>query len=269
MSARKHLNRSKGLKRPNKVGKRHLIIPDTQIRKGVGTVHIDWAARAICKYKPDVLIVIGDWWDMPSLSSYDAPGSKKAQGRRYKRDVEAGNEAFERLVAPMNKEMKRHKYWKPECHFFFGNHEDRITRYVDSDPRWEEHVSLDDLKTPGFRRHEFLQIISIDGIAYSHYFVNVNTGKPIGGSIQNRLAKIGRTFVQGHQQGFQYARQEYPGGIARHGLVAGSFYTHTEDYRTPQGDGEWRGIVVLNGVNNGDYNIMPLPMDYLKETFGK
>jgi len=260
------------MSRPNKVGRRHLIIPDTQIRRGVGTLHIDWAARAILKYKPDVVVVIGDWWDMPSLSTYDSPGSKSAQGRRYQKDVEVGNEAFERLVAPMNADIKsqgRKKTWVPERHFFFGNHEDRITRALEEDPKWEEKVSLDDLKTPGFLRHEYLKIVEIDGVCYSHYFVNVSSGKAIGGSVQNRLAKIGRSFVQGHLQGFQYARQEYPGGLARNGLVCGSFYTHDEDYRTLQGRGEWRGIVVLNGVSRGDYSIMPLQMDYLRATFGK
>ena len=251
-----------------RVGRRHFFIPDTQIHKGVGTKHIDFAARAIVKYKPDVIIVIGDWWDMPSLSSYDVPGSKKTRHQSVKRDIDVGNEAFERFVAPMNAYRKLHKDWKPDCHFFFGNHEDRLTRYLETNPKMDGILSLDLMKTPGFKRHDFLKIVSIDGVHYSHYFQNVNTSRPIGGSIQNRLAKIGVSFVQGHTQGFNYARQEYPGGLARNGLVAGSFYTHNEDYRGPQGQGEWRGVIVLNGVRNGDYNIMPLDMDYLRATFG-
>ena len=251
-----------------KVGRRHLIIPDTQVRKGVGTLHLDYASRAVIKYKPDVLIVIGDWWDMPSLSSYDHPGAKGVSGRRVKRDLDAGNEAFKRFADPIFAYIKAHKGWKPDCHFFFGNHEDRLTRAIHNDPKLEGLISLDDMETPGFKRHDFLKIVSIDGVYYSHYFVNVNTGKAIGGSIQNRLAKIGRSFVQGHLQGFQYARQEYPGGLARNGLVAGSFYTHDEDYRGEQGRGEWRGIIVLNGVKDGDYCIMPLSLNYLRATFG-
>jgi len=251
------------------VGRRHMIIPDTQIRRGVGLTHLDYAAKAVIKYRPDVLIIIGDWWDMPSLSTYDHAGAKGVSGRRVKRDIAAGNEAFLRFVNPINEYRQLNKEWKPECHFFFGNHEDRLTRAVNNDPKWDGLLSLDDMKTPGFTRHPFLKIISIDGVHYSHYFTNVNTGKAIGGSVQNRIAKIGRSFVQGHTQGFQYARQEYPGGMARHGLVAGSFYTHNEHYRGEQGRGEWRGIVILNGVRNGDYNIMPLDMNYLRATFGR
>jgi hypothetical protein len=41
----------------------------------------------------------------------------------------------------------------------------------------------------------------IDGVHYSHYFSNTHSGKPIGGSIDNRLNKIGHSFVAGHEQG--------------------------------------------------------------------
>src|SRR5688500_1943577 len=115
--------------------RRHLIVPDTQVRPGVDTKHIDWAARAIVDYKPDVIVVIGDWWDFPSISTHSAPGSKETEGVKVKADIDAGNEAFERLVKPMQRAMKRSKKWKPECHFLFGNHEDRLTRYISRDPK--------------------------------------------------------------------------------------------------------------------------------------
>jgi hypothetical protein len=45
--------------------------------------------------------------------------------------------------------------------------------------------------------------------------------------------------------------------------VAGSCYAHDEEYRGAQGQGHWRGIVVLNEVRDGDYCVMPLTLDYL------
>ena len=44
--------------------RRHLFIPDTQIRPNIQTDHIDWIAQAIVDYLPDVIVVGGDWWDM-------------------------------------------------------------------------------------------------------------------------------------------------------------------------------------------------------------
>jgi hypothetical protein len=255
------------------LSRRHLIIPDTQLRPGVPTSHIDWCAQAIVDYKPDVLVVLGDWWDMHSLSMYDAPGSKSSEGINVKADIDIGNEAFERLVAPMNREIARRveghrKRWEPECHFLFGNHEDRITRALSREPKWEGVLSLDMLKTPGFTRHAYQKIVYIDGIAYCHFFPNPYTGRAIGGTILNRLNHVGSSFVQGHQQGFMYASKQYPDHV-KHGLVAGRFYQHHEGYRPEDVQrSEWSGIVVLNEVKDGDYCIMPLTMDYLRRTYG-
>jgi hypothetical protein len=254
--------------------KRHLLIPDAQLKPGVPTQHIDCAAQAITEYLPDVVVVIGDWWDLPSLSSYDKPGGLKLEDARIKDDIDVGNDAFERLVKPMEAEIKRRKRprgvapWNPRRVFCEGNHEDRADRVVKNDAKFEGVVDSNNLLTPGFERHEFLEIVTIDGLAYSHYFAAQGSGKPIGGSIENQLNKIGRSFVAGHVQGLAYSLKQYPDNVTRHGLTAGSFYLHDEEYRGPQANSEWRGIVCLNEVRDGTYDIMPLSMSYLRRRFG-
>ena len=253
--------------------KRYLVIPDCQIKPGVDTRHIDWAAQAIIEYRPDVIVCIGDWWDMPSLNSHEVPGSKELEGSRIMDDIAAGNEAFEKLVAPiqslyLRQVANRQKRYSPECHFFFGNHEQRITRITTQDPKWDGLLTLDALKTPGFKRHKFLSIVELDGIKFCHYFPNPHTGRPIGGTIINRLNHIGCSFVQGHQQGFSYATKQFPDHV-KHGLVCGRFYSHHESYR-PDGVqvSEWNGIVILNRVDRGDMDIMPLRYEYLRDKYG-
>jgi hypothetical protein len=91
------------------MSRRHLCIPDCQIKKGVPTEHLSWAAEAILEYKPDVIVNLGDFWDMPSLSSYDAPGSKKMEGARYEDDVQSGNDAWRLISDPILKEVNRLK----------------------------------------------------------------------------------------------------------------------------------------------------------------
>ncbi len=130
--------------------KRHLVIPDTQVRHGVDTEHIDWCAQAILEYRPDVVVMIGDHWDMPSLSSHAPPGSESSENTRYFTDVNAGNEAFARLCKPMQKVMAREKgrwKWKPRCVFTFGNHEHRITRAISNEPRLTGAYGLHHLNT--------------------------------------------------------------------------------------------------------------------------
>ena len=45
-----------------------------------------WLGNLIFEEKPDVVVCLGDWFDMASLSSHDK-GKKSFEGRRYKQDV--------------------------------------------------------------------------------------------------------------------------------------------------------------------------------------
>lgn len=247
---------------------RHFIVPDTQCRPGVPTDHIDWIAQAIVEYMPSTVVHIGDHWDMPSLSMHDGPGSAKMEGARYEDDVAVGNEAFTRLCAPMEAEQARRvrrkiKLWKPRKVFLFGNHENRINRAINVAPKWAGTIGEHHLQTRDWERHAFLERVWQDGVLYSHYFQSSHSHHAIGGTIDNRLNKIGCSFVQGHEQGFRYGTRIQASGANWHGLVAGSCYLHDEEYRGAQGQGHWRGAVVLNEVRNGDYCVMPLTLDYL------
>lgn len=244
---------------------RHLLIPDTQAKPGQDLSHIDWAARAIADYRPDKIIHLGDNWDMPSLSSYDKPGSMSKEGARYADDIDAGNEAMYRLTKPWR---GRYKAYHPKCIFLTGNHEERIERAVEQDPTLEGVLSYKSFDLCGFRRHEYLEVVFEDGIAYSHFFQAVNSPRPIGGNIDNRLNKIGMSFAQGHEQTFLYGQRTFPTGRIHHGLVAGAYYQHDEGYKGRQGNGHWRGIVVLNDVREGMYDVMPLSIEYLRRKYG-
>lgn len=248
--------------------RRHFLIPDAQVRPGVPTDHIDWIAQAIVDYLPDTVVNIGDWWDMPSLSMHDGVGSAKMEGARYEDDVAVGNEAYARLCAPMEAEQARrangHRArWTPRKVFCFGNHENRINRAVNNAPKWAGTIGEHHLITRDWERHPFLGRVWQDGLLYSHFFQSSHSSHAIGGTIDNRLNKIGASFVQGHEQGFRYGTRIQASGATWHGLVAGSAYLHDEDYRGNQGQGHWRGVVVLNEVHDGDYCLMPLTLDYL------
>lgn len=253
--------------------RRHLFIPDTQVRPGVDTSQIDWAAQAIVEYKPDVIVHGGDHWDFPSLNGWNAAGSKELENTRYQEDLEAGNEAFRRLVAPMEKERARlarnkDRQWNPRKVFIGGNHEDRADRVARNEPKWEGVIGSHNCQTLDWERHPFLEIVDIDGISYSHYFSAQHSGRPLGGSVENRLSRIGRSFVCGHEQGLLYGMKQFPGGLRRQGIVAGSYYLHDENYRGLQCNGEWRGLIILNEVVNGTYDVMPISLDYLRRKFG-
>jgi len=117
---------------------KHLIIPDTQCKPGDNFDHL----RAIGNYavakKPEVIVHLGDHWDMASLSEYDK-GKKSYEGRRYKADIEAGHTGMGELLGPImkfNRRQRRNKkqQYLPRMVFLLGNHEQRIARAVDKDP---------------------------------------------------------------------------------------------------------------------------------------
>lgn len=239
---------------------RHVVIPDTQVRPGVPNDHLYWAGRYIrdhCAGRRTRIVMIGDHWDMSSLSVYDR-GKMAAEGRRVRADIEAGNRGFEILDEAMGDDPAWDK------HFLFGNHEERIDRYVADHPELDGFLSRDNCITPpSWQRHEFLVPVWLDGVAYAHYFYQPNTGRPYAGqNIETRLRQIGHSFVMGHQQGLKMG-MHYAAGRQRFGLVAGSFYQHDEDYKGPQGNAHWRGIVVLNDVEDGAFDPMPVSLDYL------
>lgn len=223
----------------------HVIIPDTQVEPGRPIDHLWWASAYINDHVDnDVvrLIHLGDHWNMGSLSSYDR-GKGYMEGRRYLADINSGNEGFKAL----NCELVDKKFDK---HFLFGNHENRINKAVENDIQLDGLLTTEHCDTMDWQRHNFLDIVDLDGIAYSHYFYNPTTSKPYGGEIEGRLKTIGRSFVMGHQQGLKFAAR-YIQEKQQIGIAAGSFYEHQEHYMGPQGTGYWRGIIVLHDIDNG------------------
>lgn len=238
--------------------KRHLVIPDTQCKKGDPVRHFEWLAEAIDEYKPDTVIHLGDHWDFPSLSSYDSLGSLKLEGARVEDDIEAGNATLRLL-----RDRVTHKCRKVLLH---GNHESRLSRAVNKDPRLAGTLGFHLLDTKGWEVVPYYAgapgQIEIDGVMYAHFFPVPNTGKPIGGTIQNRLQKIGQSFCHGHVQSLMQGSHQFATGRTIQGVQAGSFYCHDEDFKGPA-NRHWRGIVILNEVNKGTFCEMPLSIDYL------
>lgn len=247
---------------------RHLWIPDTQVRDGVPTKHIEALGNYIEDKRFEKIIVAGDWWDCPATSVHNSP--KEQEGQRIRDDVESGNRAMDLLWKAVNKRNRRVAGWKkkqyqPVKHFLFGNHEYHLERYVENNPVIQGYIdySLLNLDRHDFISHQFLKPVEIDGILYCHFFANPMSGRPYGGMIETRIKNIGSSFTQGHAQSFKYGELEVANGTRRHGLVAGAFYMHDEDYKGPYGNHHWRGVVVKNEVKNGEYDIMKVSLDYL------
>ena len=252
---------------------KHFVIPDCQVRPGDNLDFLTAIGNFIVAKKPDKIICIGDFADMPSLSSYDV-GKKSFEGKRYYKDVDAAHQGMIALLSPIwafnaNAEKTKHKQYKPVMKLTLGNHENRINKVVNDDAKLDGVLSVDDLdyETFGWEVSPFLEVISVDGVAYSHYFTSGVLGRPCT-SAQAQLTKKHQSCVAGHQQGLQIAMGNRADGSSLTSIIAGSCYEHDEDYMGPQGNKHWRGCLMLHDVQDGSFNAVPVPLSFLKEKYG-
>lgn len=244
---------------PSRLGRMHLVIPDVQVKEGVPTQHLEWIGNYIYEKKPDVIICIGDFADMPSLSSYDK-GKLAGEGRRYIKDMAAVHAAMDKLVAPFKKDD-----YKPEMHLTLGNHEARIIREVEENPRFKGKFSYEDLQYEdyGWRVHDFLKVTEVDGIEYCHYFTSGIMGKPVG-SAAAMLRERQKSCTMGHVQHTDMAIHKKTQNI---GLFCGIAYLHDEEYLGPQGNSSRRQIIVKHEVENGRYDPMFVSLKFLEKNY--
>jgi hypothetical protein len=251
-----------------------LVIPDCQIKEGVPTEHLVWAGEAICDYRPDVVINIGDFADMPSLSTHDVKGSKYFEGLRYKKDVEVVKEAMQKMLAPLRTMQKvqkdsKHKVYKPRMVMLMGNHENRISRAVNNNPTLEGLISTKDLNyEKDWEVHEFLHPVFINGVGFNHYWPVGAMGRPAS-TASAIISKLHMSCIAGHQQGKQVAYGKRADGQAICSIIAGSYYLHDESYMDQLSNKHWRGLVMLNEVNDGHFDEMFLSIEYLGKRYGK
>lgn len=252
---------------------KHIVIPDTQCKPGVPLDHLTWAGKYIVDKRPDTVIMIGDFADMESLSSYDV-GRKSFEGRRYVLDIETAHAAMGLLMAPLREfndkaKANKEKQYRPRLVLTLGNHEDRITRAVNSDPKLEGVLKLSDLgyESFGWEVYPYLEPVVIDGVAYCHYFSSGVLGKPVT-SAAALLSKKHQSCVMGHVQGRQIAYGTRADGKHLTGLFVGGFYQHDEEYLRWQGNKHWRGLWVLHEVSDGSFDEMPVSLEYLRKKYG-
>ena len=253
------------------MGRVHIVINDRHAAPGEVVEHNDWIGRLIADVKPDVVIDNGDGADMPSLSSYDK-GTRSFQGRNYRHDVEAANEANDRIWSKIRKKKKK----LPRRVTTIGNHEHRITRALELSPELDGAIGLKDLnldyfyndivdyngKTPG--------IIEIDGVYYAHYFISGVKGMPISGEhpAHALITKQNASCTAGHLHTLDFARRTGVDGGTRLGLLSGCSSYFNPAYAGVASNLWWRGVVIKRNVENGNYEPEFVTLDRLGKIYG-
>ena len=261
----------------SKTPRDHLIIPDAHTHPGDNPRRFAWLNNLILDRKPEVIVQIGDWWDMGSLCSYDA-GKKEFVFQNLKDDIETGHQAEEIAFGPIinynNYRLKeKKKGYNPIIIKCLGNHEYRVSKLLQYEPRWEGTISMDDFNTRIEGLNEvvipFLETCSIDGIAYSHYFVSGVQGRPAS-SARALLAKTHMSATMGHTHTLDSHDSTNPLGNRSRALVCGSFHDKEHaGFAGPQVDQIWwNGLIYKHNVLDGEYDREEIGIERLEELYG-
>ena len=251
--------------------KKYLVIPDQHAHPEYHNERANWIGELIKETRPDVVVNMGDAADMSSLCSYDK-GKKDFQGRTYRKDIDSHLDFQDRIWSTVRKSKKK----LPRRIFLHGNHENRIAKTIQIQPELENTISFDDLDletwydtivpysggTPGS--------IILDGIRFAHYLVSGSMGRPIGGEhhAHSLLTKTHYSCVVGHSHLFDHCIRTKGDGKKILGLVAGCYQDYDSSYAGESCLYWSRGLLLLNSVENGVYDLQSISLDKLRKTYG-
>ena len=264
---------------------RVMVIGDAHVGAGESALaRSRWvaAARFACRQRPDVIVWIGDHWDLDCLDrnskSRGGTGrSARAPKHTFLQEIEAGREAIEAFLGEIKRYNTRasrsghsERVYKPRLVFCLGNHEMRIDK---AGGQLEEFVDLLDTDTwitrwlqgRGFEVVPFLDRISIGGVDFTHY---VEAGsKRHAVPIVHAARLIGRSTVWGHTHIFGYAERE----IRRNGRPSEwDKWMCLPTFKNPSRleVGQQSAIVLLDDVRGGDFTHSLVSTDRLLRDYG-
>ena len=196
----------------------HLVIGDSHANQDEPNHRFESLGRMIAEISPDCVVDIGDSADMSSLLAFES-GSKQPifEGHSYWRDLDSYHDARERLHHSMGNIKK--------CRLIrlYGNHEDRISRVLAVEPRFNGVIGLEDLgdEDLGWEVVPFLEPWVSAGIVYSHYFKAPGRKYPVAGVVPARAVilkypgSFTRIFGHTHLFGFHEEADGTPGMVGK------------------------------------------------------
>ena len=232
-----------------------------------------WLGDLIYDIRPDYVCDLGDGADMRSLNSFDGAKPGAVVSQNYERDIDSYNDAQERV----RWKVKKNKVKRPAFYGWEGNHEHRIKKAIEHDPRLQGEkygLSFKHLNTDKWfdeywgYKNGAPDIASYDGVYYSHFIASGNYGSAMAGEhhAYNLLKKRFRSTTVGHSHKLDINFQEGPRAI---GLVAGCFKGADESWAGQANDYWTAGAVVKRLIADGWYDFQWISLEQLEEEYGK
>ena len=232
------------------IGDSHVSADDTDLER-FATV-----SQHIKKTKPEVIVLMGDFLTLDCLSAWDRNKRAKMEGRRYANDIEAGNLGLDILFTDMrllqSKQRKnKKKVYNPSIYYLQGNHEERLDRYLEIDPTFQGHVSVENdlqLKSRGITWVPYRTYLDIDGVGFTH--IPHSAMGPVGSSgLQVSVCKKALQYVDGdvvfgHTHKLEVGHKTLTRGRQNMAINVGNMLSRQgEEYMEGKLSDWWSGVV--------------------------
>ena len=241
----------------------------------VSNERANWLGEFLFDVRPDYVVDLGDAADMRSLNTYDTRNPKMITMQSYEKDIEQHLDFQERV----RRKFKARKTKRPVFYGLEGNHEHRIKRAIEVDPRLEGSrygISFKDLETKSLydEYHEYSSggpaILDLDGVSYAHYIASNSFGRAIGGEhhAYSLLKKRQHSTTVGHshKRSVFFKDDAHPNPTI--GLVVGCMKGGEEVWAGQSNKEWWKGVVIKRNLKDGVYEPEFVSLDRLKREYG-
>lgn len=240
---------------------RILVIGDAHIKEHDDLKRFRAFVRFLKKWKIDKILIIGDFLEMACLSNWDKNKKKTMENKRFKNEINNGNEALDIIQAE----------FKGEIIYLEGNHEFRVESYLEVNPIFDGVVNVDVQLKLAERKIKWIKYkenYNINGISFTHIPIGGN-GNPIGGSniIKRALSMYSNSVVFGHTHNLKVDHEARHNSDMNLALNVGCFFEEEHAYRKGTTDNHWKGLCILDSNKKNHFDLQTISLDNIMKNY--
>lgn len=221
-----------------------VVIPDAHVSTSTSKEY-KVVKKFIKEFKPNKIILLGDFMDVSALSHWDMDKKRLIEGKRYKKEIEA-----------VNRELDYLQEYSDEIVYIEGNHEDRVERYLDTNPEVEGLLEVQDLLKLKERNIKWISINKTYRVGHMYFthgmYANANTAK-------RTLMAFGCNICVGHTHRPQVETLNMVMQRPTMSYVLGCLCDKSPDYLNDK-PSSWinQFAVMYNDTRTGKFNLYPI-----------
>ena len=241
-----------------------LCIGDAHVEADEDLSRFSFVDNLISEVKPEVIVIMGDFLTLDCLSAWDRDKRQRMENRRYIYEIQHANAALDMMFHSLYFENQRlrnqkKKLYNPDIIYLEGNHEDRLTRYLQYDPTFEGTISIPDdlnLLGRGIKWIPYREYWNHNGIGFTH--IPHNAVRPVSGKyhVHKAMDCTIKSVVYGHTHKLETACRHTPGmDHLQQVLSTGCFFDIDPEYKHGTLTNYWKGLVLLHNYKEGRFDI--------------